>query len=156
MNSIKKNKTLLFIIVILLLTNVMMLIFFFTMTGAGKAEEPKRISFTERLKTQVGFSEEQIAAYEPKRNEFWKEMRQRFDSIRDTKKQFYFLIYNPSVPDSALVERSELIGDQQKNLDLRVIRYYKDVRTLCTPEQLPKFDSLIPPIIERMVRPGKR
>lgn len=134
----------------------MMLIFFFSMTGGPKPEEPKRISFTERLRTQVGFTEKQIEAYEPRRNEFWKEMRQRFDSIRDTKKNFYYLIYDPSVPDSLMTERAELIGEQQKSLDLRVIRYYKDVRTLCTPEQLPKFDSLIPPIIERMVRPGKK
>ncbi len=156
MNNIKKNKTLLFIIVILLLTNVMMLIFFFNMTGAPKSEEPRRISFTDRLKTQVGFSDEQIEAYEPRRNVFWKEMRQTFDSIKDTKKNFYYMVYDPSIPDSVIVERSEVIGDQQKNLDLLVIRHYKDVRTLCTPEQLPRFDSLLPPIIERMVRPGKR
>jgi len=155
MNNIRRNKTLLFIIVILLLTNVIMVVFFFNMTRkAPPSEEPRRISFTDRLKTQVGFSDEQIKAFEPRRNEFWKEMRQKFDSIRDTKKDFFYMVYDSSVPDSVIVERSKLIGEQQQRLDLLVVRYYKDIRTLCTSEQVPKFDSLLPPIIERMVRPG--
>jgi hypothetical protein len=84
-------------------------------------------------------------------------MRERFDEIKKTKEDFYFQLYDSTVADSVLEKKADVIGNQQKNLDLAVIRHFKDVRKLCTPEQLPKYDSLLPPIIERMTtRPGKK
>lgn len=155
MNNIKKNRTLLFIIAVLLITNLIMVIFFLNI-NQGEPEEVKRVSFTEKLKTQVGFTPEQMKAYEPRKTEFWAGIRKKFDSIKETKQNFYYQIYDPSIPDSIIEAKSLIIGEQQKDLDLQVIRYYKDVRKLCTPDQLPKFDSLIPPIIERMTTRSRR
>ena len=156
MNNIKRNRTLLFLLAVLLIINIIMLIFFFNMNK----QEPvgaRRVGFTERLQTQVGFTPQQMEAYEPKKKLFWSGIRKRFDSIKETKQNFYYQIYDPSITDSVLEAKSVIIGRQQKDLDLQVIRYYKDVRSLCTPDQLPKFDSLIPPIIERMTtRPRKK
>ena len=66
-------------------------------------------------------------------------------------------MYDPSVPDSVIEAKADIIGKQQKDLDLFVIRHFKDIRTLCTPDQLPKYDSLLPPLIERMTaRPERK
>jgi periplasmic protein CpxP/Spy len=154
MNSITRNKTLLFIIAILLLTNIAMLVFF--MKCNKPHEENKRIGFTERLKKEVGFTPEQIAVFEPKKKAFWDNMRKRFDNIKKTKEDFYYQLYNPSIPDSIITGKAEVIGDQQKELDLFVIRHFKEVRTLCTPEQLPKYDSVLPYIIKRMTERPER
>jgi hypothetical protein len=77
-------------------------------------------------------------------------MRERFDEIKKTKEKFYYQLYDPSITDSVLQSRAEIIGKEQKELDLHVIRHFKEIRKLCTPEQLPKYDSLLPPLIERM------
>ena len=123
----------------------------------SESQVPKKLGFTEKLKNQVGFSAQQMAVYEPKRNSFWARVRERSGEIKKTKEDFYKFMYDPSVPDSVLESKADIIGKQQKDLDLFVIRHFKEIRTLCTPEQLPKYDSLLPPLIERMTaRPGRK
>jgi periplasmic protein CpxP/Spy len=156
MNPVSGNKTLIVIIAILLLTNIGLLIFYLRACNHNR-EQPKRIGFTERLKKEVGFTPGQMEVFAPKKKAFWDNMRNRFDSIKKTKEDFYYQMYNPSIPDSVIIKKAEGIGEQQKELDLFVIRHFKDIRTLCTPEQLPKYDSLLPAIIKRMTdRPERK
>lgn len=155
MNTLSRNKILLSIIAILLITNIGMLIFFLRCNR--HPVEEKRKGFTERLKTEVGFTPQQMEIFEPKKKAFWDKMRARFDEIKKTKEDFYYQMYDPAIPDSVIVQKADVIGDQQKELDLQVIRHFKDVRKLCTPEQLPRYDSLLPAIIKRMTdRPSKK
>lgn len=155
MNQLSRNKVLLTIIAILLITNIVMLVLFLGVKT--HAPESKKLGFTEKLKNQVGFTEQQMAVFEPKKKVFWTHVRERFDEIKKTKEDFYKYMYDPSVPDSVIEAKADIIGKQQKALDLFVIRHFKEVRTLCTPEQLPKYDSLLPPLIERMTaRPEKK
>lgn len=66
-------------------------------------------------------------------------------------------MYDPSVPDSILELRADGIGEQQRNLDLFVVKHFKEIRKICTHEQLPKYDSLLPALIERMTaRPERK
>jgi hypothetical protein len=154
MNQVSRNKILLLIIAILLITNIVLLVLYLRITPAPP--ELKRPGFTEKLKNEVGFTPEQMAVFEPKKKAFWNRMRQRFEEIKKTKEDFYYQMYDPKIPDSVLETKAEVIGEQQKELDLHVIRHFKDVRTLCTPEQLPKFDSLLPSIIKRMTERPRR
>lgn len=132
-----------------------MLVLFLKVKTAHK--EPKKFGFTEKLKNQVGFTSEQMAIFEPKKKVFWRSVRERFNEIKKTKEEFYQYMYDPSVPDSVIEAKANIIGNQQKELDLYVIRHFKEIRTLCTPEQLPKYDSLLPPMIERMTaRPERK
>jgi hypothetical protein len=157
MNQFSRNKVLLTIIAILFLTNIVMLVLFLRVRSQIEAAAPKKLGFTEKLKNEVGFTPQQMAVYEPKRDKFWVNVRQRFDTIKNTKVAFYNLMYDPTVPDSILHARADLIGSQQKNLDLFVVRHFKDIRKLCTPTQLPKYDSLLPPLIDRMTaRPERK
>ncbi len=156
MNQPERNKTLLTIIAILLITNLVMLILFFRMSHQLDSQ-PKKLGFTEKLKKQVGFSQQQMSVFEPRKKIFWDKMRARLDEIKKTKEDFYFQMYDPTVPDSVIEAKANVIGNQQKELDLQVIRHFKDIRKLCTPDQLPKYDSLLPSIIERMTaRPERR
>jgi periplasmic protein CpxP/Spy len=150
-----KNKILLFIIAILLVTNIAMLFFFMRMKPSEN--QSKKLGFTEKLKDQVGFTQQQMAVFEPKKKIFWTHVRERSAALKKTKEQFYQFMYDPTVPDSVIQAKADVIGEQQRDLDLYVIKHFKDIRTLCTPEQLPKFDSLLPPLIERMTaRPSGR
>lgn len=157
MNPLSRNKILLTIIAVLFLSNIVMLIMFFRVKQQMEDAKPKKLGFTEKLKTDVGFTPQQMSLYEPKRDRFWESVRKQFDSIKNTKVEFYHYMYDPSVPDSVLDAEADAIGKQQKNLDLFVVRHFKDIRKMCTPEQLPKYDSLLPPLIERMTaRPGRK
>jgi len=155
MNQLSRNKVLLTIIAVLLLTNIVMLVLFLRIKPVQ--QEAKKLGFTEKLKNQVGFTPQQLAVHEAKKKAFWASVRERSAEIKKTKEDFYHYMYDPSVPDSVVEAKANIIGDQQKQLDLFVIRYFKYIRTLCTPEQLPKYDSLLPLLIERMTtRPERR
>lgn len=155
MNQVSRNKILLTIIAILLLTNIVMLVFF--LKKKPGQEGSKRLGFTEKLKNDVGFTQQQMEVYQPKRDKFWAKVREQFDTIKKTKVDFYHYMYDPAVPDSVIEAKADVIGKQQSDLDLFVVRHFKDIRTLCTPEQLPKYDSLLPPLIERMTaRPERK
>lgn len=154
MNYGSRNKILLALIAFLLIANIVMLVLYFRMNKEN--EGPKRPGFTERLKKEVGFSDEQMAVFEPKKKVFWDSLRNQYTDIKLTKEEFYRYMYDPSIPDSVLNAKANVIGEQQKQLDLFVIRHFKDVRKMCSPEQLPKYDSLLPTIIERMTARPKR
>lgn len=157
MNQLSRNKILLTIIAVLFLSNIVMLIMFFRVKQHLEATRPKKLGFTEKLKTDVGFTPQQMAVYEPKRDKFWASVRHQFDSMKNNKVGFYHFMYDPTIPDSVLEAKADAIGMQQRNLDLFVVRHFKDIRTLCTPEQLPRYDSLLPPLIERMTaRPERK
>jgi hypothetical protein len=156
MNTISRNRVLLTFIGILIITNIVVAVLYIRLSKRVE-EEHKKPGFTEKLKKEVGFTPEQIAVFEPKKKAFWGKMRSRFDEMKHTKDQFYTYIYDPSIPDSVIESKAEIIGRQQKELDQQVISYFKDVRSLCTPEQMPKFDSLLPSIIKRITAtPGRR
>ena len=155
MNQMSRNKISLAIIAVLLITNIVMLVLFLSM--CNKETEPRRKWFTERLKTEVGFTPEQMTVYDVKKQAFINGIRERFDEIKKTKEDFYYQMYDSTVTDSVLQAKASVIGEQQKDLDMHVIRHFRDVRKMCTHSQLPKYDSLLPYIIEKMTtRPGKR
>lgn len=155
MNYGSRNKILLALIAVLLVANIVMLVLYFRMNK--EHEVPKRPGFTERLRKEVGFTAEQMGVFEPKKKNFLDSLRHQYANIKQTKEEFYRYMYDPSTPDSVLNAKANVIGEQQKQLDLFVIRHFKDVRKMCSPEQLPKYDSLLPTIIERMtVRPRRK
>lgn len=148
-----RNRILLALIGVLLLTNLAVVIFFY---NHRCPEEPRQPGFTDRLKKEVGFTAEQMKVYEPKKKAFWEGMHQRFADMKKTKEDFYYQMYDPSTPDSVISAKAEVIGAKQKEIDLQVLRHFREVRTMCTPDQLQKFDSLLPMIIQRMTSPPGR
>jgi len=155
MNNISRNRMLLLIIAILLVTNVAMGLFFFN-HHCGP-EERKTPGFSERLRKEVGFTPAQLKIFEPKKKAFWDAMHRRLEQLKKTKESFYYQMYDSTIADSVIDAKAEVIGQEQKEIDVQVLHHFKDLRKLCTPEQLPKFDSLLPMIIQRMtVAPGKK
>ena len=150
MNNISRNKVLISIIAILLLTNISMLVFMF-MNKCNQGEEPKKPpGFTERLRKEVKFDSLQMNEFDVKKKDHWKKMRALFDTMTTSKEQFYKLIYDSTISASALHSGATVIGLQQKSLDLQVFGYFRDIRRLCTEEQRPRFDSVLPSIVKKM------
>ena len=69
--------------------------------------------------------------------------------MRSAKDSFYNQLYQTNVSDSAVTDKAEIIGNKQTYLDVRMLQHFKNVRALCTPNQLPKFDSLFKNVIQR-------
>lgn len=54
------------------------------------------------------------------------------------------------MPDSLLQKSALVIGEKQVEVDLRMLQHFKNLRALCTPQQLPKFDLSFTNIVEKI------
>jgi hypothetical protein len=157
MNS-SKNKVLLFLVGILLLTNIVMLVFF---VGKKEPEKPRSgrtdrsSAVREFLKDSIGFNDQQLSQYDQLRQQNREAMRPLFEDLGNAKLSYYRYVNQPNA-DSASQIAATAIGEKQKTLDMAFFRHFRQVRALCTAEQLPKYDSLVVNIIQKMVAPPHR
>jgi hypothetical protein len=154
-DSVKKNKALVSIIIFLLITNVAMLVFFLVVNKP--APRPSRHEgMTGMLQKDVGFNKQQLDAYQSLRKNQLDSMHALFDDLKKAKIDFYDMIYEPDMNDSLLESSADNIATKQKKLEMRMFYHFKAVRTICTPDQLPKFDSTLKKVVMRMIsRNGK-
>jgi protein CpxP len=102
------------------------------------------------LKNDVGFNDSQVAEYKKIKDAQWDKMKSRFDDLRKTKDNFFHLLSNESTNDSILNSAADSIAYRQKALDLEAFAHFKEVRKLCTPDQQPKYDSLVQSMFRRL------
>jgi Spy/CpxP family protein refolding chaperone len=157
MRKVLNNKVLLFIVAILLLANIAMLFYFLWIREPARKNfrgDRQKSPMTEFLQTEIGFNTGQMAAFEKIRQQHRQKMRPLFEDIKTAKVQFYGFLTNPVINDSTLNQSAKLIGEKQKLLDLQTFHNFKEIRGLCTPEQQPKYDSLIVNEISKMWFPS--
>ncbi|SRR5258705_7578041 len=160
MNNPSRNRNLIFIIAVLLLTNIAVLSYFLwikpTRTDGGDGRDKRRPGIADKLRDSIGFNNEQVAQYEKLKDEQWASLRPMFDDMRKAKDNLFKLISDPNATDSLIDKTSDVIAQKQKALDLQTFNHFKKVRALCTPEQQPKYDSLIQRMFRRMGKPIRR
>lgn len=159
MNS-SRNKVLLALVAILLLTNLALVAFFVL-----KKEPHKKEAATNRqsrsavmrglLKDSVGFNDEQLQQFDAIREKHEHDLKPLFDDLRDAKLAFYKQM-NGARDTAAITTASNAIGETQQAVDQAFFRYFQSIRTLCTPEQLTSYDTLVQRVVRRMVTPAKR
>ena len=157
MKGLTKTKSLVFIIILLLLTNVALMVFFVLKEKPAKKQwTPEQGAMYQALKNEVGFSGEQLKQYQELRMQHKENLKPHFNRVNGAKENFYNLLYLPFPSDSLLNAAADSIGSQQKLLDLEMFSSFQKIRNTCTPEQLPKFDSVIKKTVQRMTgRQGK-
>lgn len=154
--STPRNRNLLIIIGVLLLTNIAVLVYFL---GQKKSAKPshgeEKIGMSEMLQKEAGFSDEQIAQYKQLKEKQKETIRPMYDDMRKAKDSLFKLLSYPETSDSALSRVADVIAQKQKALDMQTFSYFKRLRTLCTPEQRPKYDSVIQRVFKKMGKPSR-
>jgi hypothetical protein len=160
MPTFSKTRVLIFIIVVLLLANLAMLIFFLSMHDNRKkhTQQSNRGAnvISTVLQQKVGFTKEQMDKVSQLRSVHREKMHSLFQDIRLAKIKFYGQINTNEVTDSVLYRDATTIGEKQRAIDLQAFKNIREIRNLCTTEQLPKFDSLIPGVLQNMWFPSRR
>ncbi len=110
----------------------------------------------DKVKNEVGLTDEQAIIYDSLRNDQFKVMKPLFQDVTKSKEEFFSLIYQPSVSDSVLNEHATRIGQKQTALDLSTFHYFQSVKALCTEEQKPKMDTFLKQIIKRIIYNGPK
>lgn len=159
MSYIKNNRFLLLIIAALLIVNIGLLYYGFRdkrSQGHKKESRDPRAYVKMKLEKEVGFSTEQLAAYDDLRTKHFDSLKPMFDELRIAKDNFFNLLYQPQVSDSVISASAAVICGKQEAIDLKMIRHFRNLRGLATEEQRPKMDSFLQNITKRMAGGGRR
>lgn len=152
-----KHKVLSVLVILLLLTNLF-LVFFIVWKkpeDPGKGRPP-RGEVMQLLEKEVGFDSAQLNAYRQLKEQHWERIKPSFTEMRNAKDNFYKLLSSASVPDSVVNAMADTIALRQKNMDLQTFRHFQQVRALCTPEQQPRFDSVVQLVLKKMNGPWRK
>ena len=158
MAYIKNNKVLVFIIGVLLLSNIAMLYFYLTKKNCEdkpkESNKPRTEFLVEKLKNEVGFTDSQIAQYREIRTKHKESMRPLFDDIFYAKDSLYKLLVRSQPPsDSTVNLYLKEIGNRQEVIDQKIFNHFLTLKQLCTPDQVPRYDSTIQKVIKGMINP---
>ncbi len=150
-NSRSQKRTFVLIILILLLLNLLVVGYF--LFSHRKPQVYKgHDRFVMNLRKEVGFNETQIAEFKKLQTTNWAEARTKTDQIRHIKNEMLDLLKLSAVADSTVENMADSIGTLQKQLEIYSYRHFKATRALCTPEQKPRYDSMMKRIINRSGR----
>lgn len=159
MTYIKNNKVLVLIIGVLLLSNVALLYFYLNKPCSNKNQgnyQSAREYMIGRLKGEVGFNDDQISKYSELSNKHKEAMKPLFNDIYLAKDSFYKMLNLPQQPADSVINRQlARIGEKQEAIDQRVFKHFYTIKQICTPEQQPKYDSVIQDVIKNFIKPKK-
>jgi hypothetical protein len=145
----KKYKWLFFLLSILLVSNIVLAIFLF-MSNTSKDRLESRDESSAIYK-EIGLSGQQIDTFKASKENFFKQMRPYWNEIKELKDSMYKKLEADS--NDLIVKMLSLEIAQKTNMvDLKTYQHFVELRTLCTPEQQVRFDTLIPKFVNRRNR----
>jgi periplasmic protein CpxP/Spy len=157
--SQNKSKILLTIIGILLIANIAMVSFFLLKKDGNKYDKQRpdrKTMIASFLKDEIGFSTEQLQQYDTLSTGHRENMKKMFDSLRSSKDKQFKELAAGNFSDSVINSVADRSAVSQKIMELQMFNHLKNVRLLCTPEQLPKFDTLFVKILNRRGGEGRK
>lgn len=150
-NNQNKNKVYIIIIAILFIANIAMLAFFLQKKeGVNNFNRGDRKAFMVNfLQKELGFNQSQLLQYDTLSNQLHEKMGTLFENIRNNKNEQFKQLVAGNFSDTTINMVAEKSAANQKIMEVQMSNHIKSIRQLCTPEQLPKFDSLFIKVYNR-------
>ena len=139
----KNSKIFLVTIAILLISNIVLLSFFLQKKAPDRyAKRPDRkVYIAEFLKKEIGFNQQQLLQYDTLGDGQQKIMKGFFDNMRNKKKQQFQQLVAGNFTDTSISRLADESAATQKQMEVQMFNHIKSVRQLCSPDQLPRFDT---------------
>lgn len=154
MSTQPKTKFLIMLVALLAITNLVLLGILFSKKPHGSFDRGSRRE--EQMKNfllkEVGFSPEQMKAYDSSSSTHKQSMRQLFDEMKQHKEINLRNLGNNNFSDSAIEATALKAGEQQKLIEQKMLRHLQHIRNICTAEQRAKFDTSIYKLFSRKER----
>ncbi len=144
-NNQNKSKFFLVIIAILFIANIAMLAFFLQKKETGNrggSRTNRKGVMTNFLKNEIGFNQAQLSKYDSLSSLRYERFNILFETMRKNKNENYKKLVEGNFTDSVINLAADQSAATQKMMEVTMSNHIKNVRNLCTPEQLPKFDTL--------------
>lgn len=149
MNKTNGNKILLGIIATLIITNLLVVGLWWNAAHTDKMPQKRNSPMTEYLKNDLGFSSIQMAKFDTIKMQQRRDAKKLFGDIRKEKATTYKNLAAGNFSDSALNIAADFSSQKQKNLEMMMLMHLRDIRNLCTPDQMKKFDTGFSKIMTR-------
>jgi hypothetical protein len=153
-----KSKILLIIIGILLIANIALVSFYFLNRPAAKKRmrSDRTAAVSTFLQNELGFSKQQLRQYDSLSSHHRSTIKPLFDKIRMEKENEFKQLALDNFSDSSIDNMAVLFSTKQKDIEITMFKYFKNIRNLCTPQQQPKFDSLFYKVFNKRSEPRKK
>ena len=153
----KQYKPLILIIIVLLLANLAEIFFFTSRANQEKAlhDINAKSYMTDFLQNDIGFNSQQMQRYDSLSGSHHDKIKDMMTAVRSTKEDLLKRVSRSGFNDSTIDSVSGEIADLRRPVELQLLKDLQEVRALCTPEQRPKFDSLLYEVFERKNRDSK-
>ena len=132
------------------MTNISMLVFLLFHDGRGGKKGfhgGREAMVSEFLKKDIGFNPAQLQQYDTLSKKQHEQIGPLFDEARKNKEDQLKQLAAAGFTDSAINIAAGQSSEKQKNIETNMFRHIREIRTICTPDQLPKFDSLVYKIV---------
>jgi protein CpxP len=147
------NRILTTAVVLLLITNIALVALM--VTGKDKDEGTRRRGRGEpfeMMARELGLTEQQKASMKQLKEAHFASTKPLFDSLRAAKAAFFGLLKEDNITDSVLAVYGMRVNEKQAALDKILFAHFRKVRSICTPDQQPKFDAFV----QKMMQRGRR
>jgi periplasmic protein CpxP/Spy len=157
-NKENRSKVFLVIIGILLIANIAILSFFLTRKPEEKmVKRPDRKTIISNLlKKEIGFDQQQLLRYDTLSNKHKEYMKEVFEKMKGVKETQFKQLAAGDFSDSVINNVADQSAASQKSMEMQMFNHVRNIRMLCKPDQLPKFDSLFGKVLTRKNGDGKK
>jgi len=151
-----QRKIFITIIAILLIANIALIGFILKTSGSRESEKrpDKKEQAANFLRTDIGFGPQQLQQFDSLNKWHREQISSLYDSARNSKTAQLQALARTNFSDTAIEVAINKSCAVQKAVERQMLLYIKNIRQLCTPAQLPAFDSLYVKIFNK--RSGKR
>ncbi len=151
-NKENKSKVFLSIIAILVVANIIMIALFLQ-----KKEEPVKQSYRQNkkayitafLQKDIGFNQQQLQQFDTLSNHHQERTRGMYEKIKGNKEEQFKQLVAGNFTDSTINAIAEQSATAQKAMEVMSFNHLKNIRLICKPGQLQKFDAMFGKVLNR-------
>ncbi len=146
MDIFLKNKFLVRVVAFLLLLNLFSIGYFWLCRkGNDDGRRPKRPieQVTAILKKELQLTDKQAADLKKIRQDFFNKEEPLSQAIRAKRDSMNMEIFNENTDTTRVKEIAKRVADGEYQIELYRLEQAQQLKTICTPEQLKKFQSMV-------------
>lgn len=143
MDIFSQRKLLIRITILLAVLNISLIAFFSWKAFHFREGPPPQHDMIALLKKELQLSDTQAAAFKKIRDRFFEEEKILGETIRSKRDSINAIMYSRNSSDSLLAQYAASVAENEHKMELLRIEQAKQLRGVCSPEQLDKFETLV-------------
>jgi len=151
-NKENKSKVFLSIIAILVIANIIMIALFLQKKEAPVKQsyrQNKKAYITAFLQKDIGFDQQQLQQFDTLSNQHQERTSGMYEIIKGNKEEQFKQLVAGNFTDSTINAVADQSAATQKIMEVISFNHLKNLRLICKPDQLQKFDAMFGKVLNR-------